>query len=117
MSFAGLDDLAESDPALFPIFCRYSYLLPLILAVLAASGAASCPAAPKSQAYSAGSSIAGGHNSNSFIAGLLSYAGIRHPSMSTSIFGGFPGWGNPIPTRYFRYIQPIEVVPDDRLIL
>jgi len=44
----------------------------------------------------------GGHNSNSFIAGLLTYAGIEHPSMSTSIFGGFPGWGNPIPTHHFR---------------
>jgi len=51
------------------------------------------------------------HNSNSFISGLLTYAGVTPPSMSGSVVGGFPGWNNPIPTRYFRPIPPIEVAP------
>ena len=58
----------------------------------------------------------GGHNSNSFIAGLLHDAEIRRPTMSNSIFGGFPGWSNPIPVRYFRPIPPIEVAPGEFLV-
>jgi len=53
----------------------------------------------------------GGHNSNSFIAGLLNHAQVRHPSVSNSAIGGFPGWNNPIPSRYFRPIPPREVSP------
>jgi len=53
----------------------------------------------------------GGHNSNSFIAGLLTHAGVRRPNMSNSMAGGFPGWSNPIPTRHFRHALPREFAP------
>jgi len=54
--------------------------------------------------------ITGGHNSNSFIAGLLTCAGIEHPSMSASIFGGFPGWRNPIRTFHFTLPDPSGII-------
>jgi len=40
LSKSSLDDLAESDPALFSTFCRYTSLLSLIPAVLALRGTA-----------------------------------------------------------------------------
>jgi len=57
-----------------------------------------------------GNSVTGGHNSNSFVAGLLTHAGIAPPSLSTSIFGGFPGWGNPIRSWYFRPGDPSGII-------
>ena len=53
----------------------------------------------------------GGYNSNSFIAGLLTHAGVRRPSLSGSVAGGFPGWNNPIPARFYRLQLPIESSP------
>ena len=43
-------------------------------------------------------------------------AQVRVPSVSNSLVGGFPGWSNPIPTRYFRPIQPIEVASGKFLV-
>jgi len=58
-----------------------------------------------------GNFVSGGHNSNSFVAGLLTHAGIRPPSMSTSPIGGFPGWGNPIPTHhFFGFYDPSGII-------
>jgi len=55
-----------------------------------------------------------GHNSNSFVAGLLNHAGVNFPVGSTSIWGGFPGGNNPIPIRHFSpipIILPIQTGP------
>ena len=52
-----------------------------------------------------------GHNSNSFVSGLLLHAGIARPAnMPTGINRGYPGWQKPISSGHFipLHTDPID---------
>lgn len=49
-----------------------------------------------------------GHNSNSFISGLIDASHMDKPSIDVAIH---PGWNKPVPIEYFRIYQNVDSLP------